>query len=355
MVINSLISSRLWHAIRITPVTQDFLRKFRSIITKFLAAKNFPAVRFDISTRPRNEGGLGVLDPVTQMMVLQLRWVLPLLSVDGPPMDSFIMPILRFCLRTYAELADVALPLLFPNARSPTILGMSSFKNLFAAADKLGLQPNFGSFDPRIIYELPIRVLCPDLPRTDPSGRSIPWHMILVKDAFYYNPALQCLWRRQPGSRSSKDRLTTKFLAMLSEGTCTIITPLRTFFEMHGSPFPPGSCFIFCSNLLLQPTLRSGIGLTEITPKLFRSSSRPSFITLPHEYPRAPKSVWSAFWRANFPHHAHTILWRAYHHKLPTQSRLQGLNIPFALDGRCPLCGETETDRHFVWDCPVKQ
>ncbi|KAI8137157.1 hypothetical protein BJV82DRAFT_525796, partial [Fennellomyces sp. T-0311] len=27
----------------------------------------------------------------------------------------------------------------------------------------------------------------------------------------------------------------------------------------------------------------------------------------------------------------------------------------FALDGRCPTCGEVETDRHFVWDYPVKQ
>ncbi|KAI8143045.1 hypothetical protein BJV82DRAFT_515574, partial [Fennellomyces sp. T-0311] len=86
-----------------------------------------------------------------------------------------------------------------------------------------------------------------------------------------------------------------------------------------------------------------------------RSSNRPPFITLPQEYPRAHKSVLSAFWRANFPHHAHTILWRAYHRKLPTRSRLQRLNIQFALDRRCPISGEVETDRHFVWDCPVKQ
>ncbi|KAI8141365.1 hypothetical protein BJV82DRAFT_498036, partial [Fennellomyces sp. T-0311] len=38
----------------------------------------------------------------------------------------------------------------------------------------------------------------------------------------------------------------------------------------------------------------------------------------------------------------------------PTRSRLQGLNIQFALGGWCPICGEVETDRHFVWDCPVK-
>jgi hypothetical protein len=77
--------------------------------------------------------------------------------------------------------------------------------------------------------------------------------------------------------------------------------------------------------------------------------------SLPSHYLRTSKSSWTQLWHASIPHPARTILWRLYHSKLPTRSRLHKIMPNAITDERCMLCGAMESDEHFFWSCPLKQ
>jgi hypothetical protein len=87
-IINSLILSKLWHVLRLTSVPRAFLEKVKSVVSAFLTRRMFPRISLATLCLPRSLGGLGVLDPITQQNALQLRWILPLLSLSPPTISS---------------------------------------------------------------------------------------------------------------------------------------------------------------------------------------------------------------------------------------------------------------------------
>lgn len=111
------------------------------------------------------------------------------------------------------------------------------------------------------------------------------------------------------------------------------------YWQLHNSgPAAWYQVFTFNAHRLLQPVLFTGIKTADIRNKTFRALARLPVQHLPLTYPRASKTAWKLFSQVSFPHHAHIILWRAFHFKLPTCARLQSYNLPFASDGLCPLC-----------------
>ncbi|KAG1445200.1 hypothetical protein G6F46_011756 [Rhizopus delemar] len=78
----------LSHVLRVTSVPRAFLEKVKSVIGAFLTRRMFPRISMATLCLPRTLGGLGVLDPVTQQNALQLRWILPLLSLFPPNISS---------------------------------------------------------------------------------------------------------------------------------------------------------------------------------------------------------------------------------------------------------------------------
>ena len=84
-VMNSLILSRLWHVLRLVPLSKQQLTKIRSIAYRFMNHGMFPKIGFDRLTLPRKDGGVGLLDPATQQKFLQRPWVKQLL---GEPRES---------------------------------------------------------------------------------------------------------------------------------------------------------------------------------------------------------------------------------------------------------------------------
>ncbi|KAI8146396.1 hypothetical protein BJV82DRAFT_493128, partial [Fennellomyces sp. T-0311] len=65
-------------------------------------------------------------------------------------------------------------------------------------------------------------------------------------------------------------------------------------------------------------------------------------------------SAWKVFWNAPWPHHARTVLWHAYHAKIPSRERLHRLHDEVFTTPNCPLCDQFDHDKHFLWDCPKK-
>ncbi|KAI7848072.1 hypothetical protein BDC45DRAFT_419252, partial [Circinella umbellata] len=79
-VINTLIMSKIWHVLRITPVSKQFHQRIRSLVTRFLMYRMFPPVKYNTLILPKFIGGLGILDSRLQQQALQLRWLSSLFS-----------------------------------------------------------------------------------------------------------------------------------------------------------------------------------------------------------------------------------------------------------------------------------
>ncbi|KAI9278295.1 hypothetical protein BDA99DRAFT_428771, partial [Phascolomyces articulosus] len=97
LIPNSLLLSKVWHCIRILPITKTYLRQLRSIIYKFVTQKAYPPVSFATCTRSRKEGGHAVLDTLVQHPALQLRWVLPILEATSTEEFNSIWACFFFC------------------------------------------------------------------------------------------------------------------------------------------------------------------------------------------------------------------------------------------------------------------
>ncbi|OAD66677.1 CCHC-type zinc finger transcription factor [Phycomyces blakesleeanus NRRL 1555(-)] len=115
-IMNSLVLSQLWHALRVVSFPSAFLDRVRSIVRGFFRANSFPPIAFETLCLPRLQGGLGILDPGIQQCALQLRWLKPL--IRNPLLPHGLVPQwFSSLLRSDVPTVDPLLPLLFPDCR----------------------------------------------------------------------------------------------------------------------------------------------------------------------------------------------------------------------------------------------
>lgn len=141
-VLNSLILSRLWHALRIFHLNKSQLNKLCSTASRFINNYSSISISFQTACLPRSEGGLGVINPKLQILKLQWRWLVPLLltfptshidPVDASPPNRISVPYSKFILHHASSLTrhhplhtSYLWPLLFPACR-PSYLTQSPF------------------------------------------------------------------------------------------------------------------------------------------------------------------------------------------------------------------------------------
>ncbi|KAG0934661.1 hypothetical protein G6F30_009715 [Rhizopus arrhizus] len=182
-IVNSLILSKLWHILRVVSVPLSFLDKVRSIVSSFLTWRLFPRIGLATMCLPRSSGGLGVLDPQVQQGALQLRWILPLLSVAPVNSDSaswsssditnsIVLPRLLdymlFHLQAWSpsiisinlDTFDIRLPYMFKDLRPPALrLPNGIFSLFFRCLDMLPKPFDHVVINPQTALQLPISAI----------------------------------------------------------------------------------------------------------------------------------------------------------------------------------------------------
>ncbi|KAG0759779.1 hypothetical protein G6F24_008818 [Rhizopus arrhizus] len=89
----------------------DSLTRLRTVI--FLKQKNFPHVKFQDCQRPRNEGGIAIMDLSTQHSALQIRWHIPLIlsSDPAPTPESFDTSFMKYTLCALSTVDEKLTPI----------------------------------------------------------------------------------------------------------------------------------------------------------------------------------------------------------------------------------------------------
>ncbi|KAG0847613.1 hypothetical protein G6F17_012372 [Rhizopus arrhizus] len=363
MIANSLLLSRIWHSIRILCPPQSFFQRIRSVIIKFLRYKNFPSVKFQDCRRPRNEGGIAILDPAMQHSALQLRWLIPMLQSTQPTstQESFATSLMRYYLCVLTSSPSAILPLLFSEKRNADIKKIGCFQSMFRTLDHIDYEINWTDLNSSTAEEIPLCRICPALLTNDHTYKSPYWKSLLVKDVYGFNVIDGKLTPRGSFMSSQQRNRAIKYLDLLRTGQ---IAEEDFFVAIKSSPNCALGGFIssfgfqrpapqFAS--LFSSPLPDGTPVEKLSTKWFRNLDMLPLDSLPPTYPRASKSSWNKFWHDSIPHPARTILWRLYHSKLPTRSRLHKIMPRYISDEGCVMCGAIETDEHFLWSCPVKR
>ncbi|KAG1445622.1 hypothetical protein G6F46_012904 [Rhizopus delemar] len=352
MIANSLLLSRVWHNIRVLSPPQSFFQRLRTVIISFLKQKNFPFVKFQDCQRPRDEGGIAILDPSKQHSALQLRWLIPLLlppdQATNP--DSFATSLMKYTLCALSSAPSPVLPLLFPERRTTDLHKIGCFNSLFKTIDQMDFEINWTALNAGSAAEIPLSRICPLLLTNDPDHTYNNWKSNLVKNLYRFStvdgrltPITSFLSRKQRNrSEAYFDLLSLGHIKEENFFTALRSTSdlsLGLFISSMGCPRPEPE---FHSLVSTPPP--DGTPIENLSTKWFRHIDKLPLTSLPSHYPRASKSSWTQFWHASIPHPARTILWRLYHSKLPTRSRLHKLMPNIITDELCMLCGAIESD-----------
>lgn len=398
-VLNSLIYSKLWHALRLSIFTKTQLLSLRGLGTAFINTRIFPRLSFDTLSQPRSSGGVGLLDPLKQQQALQWYWVCPLLLhyLRSPLLAKYTVPSLPVLMYTLSWFYSSTIfshflyYLFFPSSRNSFWFPQRPLPQLSYLNPLLNIQSCISAFSPHVMFDscyvdaptcltLPFRdILLQSVPTDHPSFPSFRHpdlvlqryptaKRLLVSDVFYFDSEFQVLCVRSSFHQCCHPNIARTVARFVRHQQlcfkpffiqqCTL-TPRPTLVDNLPSSLRP-----FCLRFLLpsSPSPQRSLGLP------FRSRGRLPLnsiryfkkiisLSLPSPAnPSLPPHQWRSFWSASIPTSARTVWYRAIHQKIPTRSLLHTLIPQDHPSPDCTICSSssTETISHFLFSCPPK-
>ncbi|KAG1039975.1 hypothetical protein G6F43_012394 [Rhizopus delemar] len=399
-VLNCLIFSKLWHVLRLVPLTQTQLSKLQGIGSRFLNSNSFPRISFSTLSLPRSKGGLGALDPAVQTQALQWRWLNPmLLSTARLPNYSRLFPRSLFPSVTYGQyLLQITSPqyhshprisgsmaLLFDSFRSQHFSSstLHCFSSLFSALGSLLCRSFEGvSVSLATVLNLPLSSLVGTTPIPAVHPPLIPYHpplphickrqtfrRMIGSNILIHDPYTNRLRYRsfttieiQQFSRTSKQliNLLTSNSIQLRQIASFHLTNTTNNYDLID--FTP----IFLSIFNTESASLIHSHLFSTSPKVFKqlklTKQNSSHLhlnevmesTLPHTGSSTfiSPSKWSAFWKLSIPLQSRTIWFKIIHRSIPHASLLHRFIPQKFLSALCPLClNESDSITHFFYTC----
>ena len=118
LIINSLLTSKLWYLARLIPL-ESHEQKINTILRNFFWSSRNPTIAWKLICQPKHNGGMGVIPIKEQSQALRVRHLTPLF-VPSHPFRSFFHDILEEILRQLSDQRD----------HWPFLLSSSSFPQL---------------------------------------------------------------------------------------------------------------------------------------------------------------------------------------------------------------------------------
>lgn len=358
-IANSLILSKCWYILSVVPVPLSFIKEIRSVVCNFVTSSIFPRISWSLMITPRENGGLGILDPVLQQKALYYRWVDPILFPRDEPKSIVAFVAAHFL--NYYRMSNLPLALLFPSAR-PTIVSTATVGSMIARSmDSVPRDFSDITASPIDCLLFPIKSII-DYPvayKLSPKLRGR-----IVSDLFEYHPVGHFLRPKAFNDIPYDTRFVArKFFKALSDGNCRY----HTFFQRCLVPTSlnlldhPDADF-FRSQLEFLP-FKKGLQINAFDPdsltcnspaKLFRTTIKAHSTVHFHQSQAISTGSWSTFWRFSLLFTQRNVVYRFIHDKIPTRLLLYRLFPSQFPSGNCLLCSIPESKTHFFFDCPLK-
>ncbi|KAG2198726.1 hypothetical protein INT47_005411 [Mucor saturninus] len=373
VVLNTLLLSKLWHVLRIVPLTKGQIDRLRGICSSFLNASRFPRIAYRNFVPYKTKGGVGILDPLVQQLKLHWRWLADLI-IDPTVLQlpqhhhrSFLhtsVPYLKYGLSLIASggSSSYIWPLLFSTKRRGfRQLTTNSFTILFSLMDSL---PNYDLSQSNLslatFLQLDLASIVIPAPNTPviPASESImsvvfprnsaSMSKTLVCDFFIVDPHTH-IFRQRSDRETRFPTLLRKFRVAIANG---YIQPTSNFEHLLDTSIDA------TGTIDLRPLLESQMStyiLAFDKPKQLAVMLRDSL------FPPKPTTTfsvdkWKTFWSLPISPSILTVWYRAIHHKLPNKSLLHNIVPESFPSATCIHCPQTEdTLHHFLYDCPTKK
>ncbi|CDH53913.1 hypothetical protein RO3G_14532 [Lichtheimia corymbifera JMRC:FSU:9682] len=351
-VANSLILSRIWHVLRLTPTTTVFLNQLKSVIGKFLMRNIFPRVAFTTLCRSRSHGGIGILDPVTQQSALQTRWIQELLSFSTDEWSPHTHVLYHHLLRDCRFASGTIHTLLrCPGARKPRTNEVSISTLIYRTMDLIPTSWDTIQPSPATCLILPLNAIWYASAEST-SFRQPGFKNLLVGDLFVLEENENYSLRlRTSADGCHYPILLSRFRSYLAQNQLqlhpyfarlcdhTHVTHIHT----HTSPRLQDT----------SPLLSSFVQVMD--GKMWRSKAYRKFIA--PDTPSDNSSVsWTTFWHTPMHHTARNVWFRLLHGRIPTSSRVHHYAPDFVTSPLCRICSTTsDDDFHFLMGCPKKR
>lgn len=373
-VANSLLLSRLWHVLRVTPVSEQWLKEMKSLVLSFLTPF-WPKPSWATLCLPRKYGGVGVVDVMDQSQALHFVYLQRLCK---PPRSSdFLSP---WIIRYYQMLTGHTslLPwFLYPKPLQHGLKHTPHMAYLGKLLCRLpGLQPST-DWSAQWLLSVPLRFV-------KPSGQTEletqPRLHYLLSDLAYWDLEQECLTLYP--SQTLRHTLL-KFRSNLVHSNTTSSTlhlngyPNICFQINHSTPGSPTSSITSQPVSSTLPSLKHWILQISTTKTsdipslslsqlrrywhphwqfiLDRSSESDTTTSMPLTF-TYPSSFWKRFWRLPIPHKAFTPWWRLLQRCISTQQKLHRFRLHQIDSDLCTLCKiEDEDVEHMFTACSSKR
>ncbi|KAK4520700.1 uncharacterized protein ATC70_006578 [Mucor velutinosus] len=344
-IVNSLILPKVCYSLHMLKPTKRFLEKVKSCVYQFVWKKKRPLLRKELIFLPKSRGGLAVLNPSLQQLILQKRWLNYLVKPQKYP--SFLLPFMLYhvsLLPASSEFPYMAFLDAEYRKSSLTHKDLSIWHSIFAMYDYFdfnGLQQvDFLPF--QTIMQLSLHKL-----------------LIGLSDDHW----LRC-HPRFPATKllifdNQQQRLRLRVASEYSSYSLFCASCYQEILVLKTVKLVPGVW-----TRILQPPSTSildwtsfdffdKLGITEHWKQYHRVTYRQQQQQLVPSEHQFSKSMAKALWPSPAHPDARTVLYRALSRCIPHKSYLR--TIGSVENSICPFCAQsTDTLRRFVIDCPVK-
>ncbi|KAG1540333.1 hypothetical protein G6F49_012159 [Rhizopus delemar] len=337
-VMNTLIYSKLWYVLRLLSIPQATLQKFASMGYKFVTRKAFPKLKHELLFADRQKGGLKLLDPSKQQLVLQWKWVRPLLSPSSSQTSPKILLYLIYSIQHHFNTVDHPLPLLFPAMRKGPLgkpNALNIFTNIFRTTDALAKCYQTTHISHATCLQLPLSSIHRSTnPLQEPTT--------LVKACLPIPPL----------------RLFVLVIVIRVRAIDNHDIWLEPFFLRNFLIPPDQASQIPVGHIDFTPfvdgLLPSDLFSVKMTTARLRQELSPHY-KLPFFDPQIAPRRWKVFWNEDIPFKARDVWYRLLHNKLPCRLTLRRTLPTIFVDPACLLCSSApESCTHFVYSCQHK-
>lgn len=351
-VVNTLILATIWYQLRVTILPKSFYKKLRSTIYQFIIKGLQPPIGYSTLCKPIKKGGLGLLDPYTQTMILQYRWLQMIINTEQH--SGFCYSLIHHHLSLLPDNQNGhRLPFFSKSLRKgPLCAAHNCLGQLFVAFDGFGQHMDIPTLTPATWLRLPLKTIITSAPENywinGKHGTE------LINGYFCFDPDIGCLRPLLPlkvTSTANPDLirhpiLSARLLRDILNRTITLHASFRHHLTTWDQPL---------GAIIDQPMISTFTQLDSWKNFKARDHRLRLLDRLPQTAPPPllSPSGWKAFWSKPLHLSARTIWYRLLLGKLHCQSSRSRFDQ--SQSRSCKLCfAEEESVDHLFVTCPSK-